>query len=153
MYFLFFLYKKNPPKYYCIPSSLMPYTSLQVFHGCKGCKLSHRPVLKKDPELPQMVSDIYWQLKNRRIQLFPLLCLGAVEYTGGRVSQLMCSNSLLAKPTQSKVSDAGKILFSSRAGPYPLWIKLLQSLLHKWNMRKPSLVDSLKVDLIFRVSN
>lgn len=161
MYSLFFSSKKKnkptkkPPKFFFyIPSSLMPYTSLQEFHSSMRARAVNFPVevLKKDPELPQMFSDVYWQLKNRRIQLFPLLCLGAVEDTGGRVSLLMCSDSLLAKPTQSKVSDAGKVLFSSRAGSYPLWIKLLQSLLHKWNLRKPNWADSLKADLIFRIS-
>lgn len=103
----------------------MPFTSLQVKCEFKGCIIPHGPVLRRDPELPQWVSDIYWQLKNRRIQLFPLLCLGAVEDTGGRVSLLMCSNSFLAKPTQSKVSDARKVLFSSRAWSYPLWINTI----------------------------
>lgn len=89
--------KKNPLKFlYYTQSSLMPYTSLQVLCGCKGCIIPHGPVLKRDPALPQWVSDIYWQLKNRRIQLFPLLCLGAVEDTGGRPCLPMCSNSFLA---------------------------------------------------------
>lgn len=35
--------------------------------------------------------------------------------------------SLLAKLTQSKAAVARKVLFGSRAGAYPLWIKLLQS--------------------------
>lgn len=155
MYFLFLIL---PKKNILLNSSII-YHILQCHllphKGSMGARAENflMEVLKKDPELPQMFTDIYWQLKNSRIQLFPLLCLGAGEDPGGRVAHvLMCSDSLLAKPTQSKVSDAGKVLFSSRAGSSPLWIKLLQSLLHKWNLRKPKWADSWKVDLVFRIS-
>lgn len=121
------------------------------FPWVQGLETSWWSSSEKDPQLPPWLSDIYWQLKNK-IQIFPLLCSGAVGQTGGRVSLLLCSNSLLEKPPQSKVSDAGKVLFSSRAGSNPLWIKLLQGLLHKWNLRKPSSADSLKGGLIFWVS-